>query len=485
MKSLITKRVEIGLWILFLGLTLAVRYYFVHFFPVYIWSKDSSSYVDTAFQWINSGVWETDIRRGPIYSFFVGFILKIIPHLSAVMIAQHILGAIAIILAVILFCRLYPSNTKWLILLCGMAYGLYELPLYLEHLIRNETLLFVFATGSLGAWAMAIHSPSPSQWLFVSGLSAALLTLTKNLFLPFPFLVIALLLYLRVREKKEKRPFWLPTLAFIGSFLLPYLVVYLQHSAAPDKTERSSYAGVQFYGRVAQWTYLEGGLYPEIKTLIREPVQIYRTFKKPDNNVVIKKLIVPVIEEHMKTQGKGFSEVDRICRNLAFEAIRKNPGPFAKQVLNDLYKLHFRCGYQTRLLKTHDLRDLIEDMEQIQRPDPMMHYDETLKTLQEKVQADNFSTYYRFAKMAWLFEIFPPAFLTTLLLPLLFFLDRTPMRLFWLTLAGVWFFNIILLATVGRPLNRYFVPLSPIMFWTLTGSLAWLWQQRLRFQKSS
>ncbi|MBX7158454.1 MAG: glycosyltransferase family 39 protein [Verrucomicrobiae bacterium] len=481
MKTLLAKRVEIALWILFLGCALAVRYYLIHFFPVYIWSKDSSSYVDTAFQWIHTGVWETDIRRGPIYSLFIGLILKIAPNLSAIMIAQHILGAIAIILAVALFCRLYPSDTRWIILLCGAAYGLYELPLYLEHLIRNETLLLIFATGALGAWAMALHSTHPSRWLLISGLSAGLLTLTKNIFLPFPFLVITVLFYLHF---KNKRTLVLSTFAFIGSFLLPYLAVYLQHSSAPDKTERSSYAGVQFYGRVAQWTYLEGGLYPEIKTLIHEPVETYRKFKKPDNNVVIKKLIVPVIEEHLKTQGKGFSEVDRICRNLAFEAIRKNPGLFTKQVLNDLYKLHFRCGYQSRLLKTNDLRDLIDDMEQISRPDPMMHYNTVMQTLHNKVEANNFSGYYRFIKMSWLFEIFPPAFLTTLLLPLLFFFDRTPMRLFWLTVAGVWFFNIILLATVGRPLNRYFVPLAPLMFWTLTGTLIWLWQQRFRFQKS-
>ncbi|MEZ5405075.1 MAG: hypothetical protein R3F23_02520 [Verrucomicrobiia bacterium] len=482
MKTPLAKRVEITLWILFLGCTLAVRYYFIHFFPTYIWSKDSSSYVDTAFQWINSGVWETDIRRGPVYSLFVGLILKIVPNLSAIMIAQHILGAIAIILAVVLFCRIYPSDTRWLILLCGAAYGLYELPLYLEHLIRNETLLLIFATGALGAWTMALHSLHPSRWLLISGLSAGLLTLTKNIFLPFPFLVITVLLYLRF---KNKRTFLLPALAFIGSFFLPYIAVYFQHSSAPDKTERSSYAGVQFYGRVAQWTYLEGGLYPEIKTLIRKPVETYRKFKKLDNNVVIKKLIVPVIEEHLKTQGKGFTEVDRICLNLAFEAIRKNPGLFTKQVLNDLYKLHFRCGYQSRLLKAHDLRDLIEDMEQISRPDPMMDYDATMQTLHQQVEVNNFSSYYRFIKMAWLFEIFPPALLTTLLLPLLFFFDRTPMRFFWLTVAGVWFFNIILLATVGRPLNRYFVPLAPLMFWTLTGALIWLWQQRFRFQKSS
>ena len=459
------------LWLMLISLTFAVRYYFVQFLPTYLWSKDSSSYLDTSFQWIHTGLWQIDIRRGPIYSFFAGLILKAIPNLSAVMIVQHVLGALSILVAVALLCRLYSKNKHWLILICGFAYALYELPLYLEHLIRNETLLLFFGTIALSAWALALNSNYSIFWLSISGLTLALFNLTKNLFLPMPFLVLGIIFYQKI---KYQTPFWKPVAFFLSALLIPYLFVNFQNRSNLSQTEQSSYAGVQLYGRVAQWTYLEGGKYLDIKELIREPVKKYQTFKKLDNNVVIKKLIVPVIETHLKQQGLGFSEVNRVCRDLAFEAITKHPQLFAKQVLADLYKIHFQSGYRVRLLKTNDLRDLIDDMQQIPNPDPLMHHTEVVTTLQKITNNETFLPYYRWVKCAWLFEFLPPVFLTTALLPFLFWIEPTPRKYFWLTLGGLWYFNIFLLATVGRPLNRYFVPLAPIMFWTLTGTLLWV-----------
>lgn len=486
MKEAFRKYHTALLWLILIGLVFTVRYYLIQLLPVYLWSKDSSSYLDTSFQWVHTGLWQTDIRRGPIYSFFVGVILKIIPDLSTVMIVQHIIGGLSIIAAVALFYRLYPRKIHWLILICGLAYALYELPLYLEHLIRNETLLLFFGTIALSAWALALNtsftSPWSIFWLILSGLSLALFNLTKSLFLPMPFLVLGIIIYQKI---KHGTPLWKPSIAFLSALLIPYLIVNVQRSSDPSKTEQSSYAGVQLYGRVAQWTYLEGGKYPEIKPLIREPVKTYQTFDKLDNNVVIKKLIVPVIENYFKQKGLGFAQVDRVCRDLAFEAIAKNPGAFTQQVLTDLYKIHFRSGYQVRLLKPNDLRDLIDDMQQISHPDPLMHHSEVITTLQKKANKETFAPYYRWVKCAWLFEFIPPIFLTSLLLPLLLFLDHSRRKLFWLTLAGLWFFNILLLATVGRPLNRYFVPLSPIMFWTLTGSLIWILNKIKRWKEPS
>ena len=43
--------------------------------------------------------------------------------------------------------------------------------------------------------------------------------------------------------------------------------------------------------------------------------------------------------------------------------------------------------------------------------------------------------------------------------------------------AASWWFLIVLLCTVGRPLSRYLLAVVPVMFWTLgfRVALAWNW----------
>ena len=41
--------------------------------------------------------------------------------------------------------------------------------------------------------------------------------------------------------------------------------------------------------------------------------------------------------------------------------------------------------------------------------------------------------------------------------------------------AASWWFLIVLLCTVGRPLSRYLLPVIPVMFWTLGSAVALAW----------
>ena len=41
--------------------------------------------------------------------------------------------------------------------------------------------------------------------------------------------------------------------------------------------------------------------------------------------------------------------------------------------------------------------------------------------------------------------------------------------------AASWWFLIVLLCTVGRPLSRYLLPVVPLMFWTLGSAVALAW----------
>jgi hypothetical protein len=62
-------------------------------------------------------------------------------------------------------------------------------------------------------------------------------------------------------------------------------------------------------------------------------------------------------------------------------------------------------------------------------------------------------------------------FITTLLIPLFIWLSSGAERLWWLGLATLWGFTLALLCTVGRPMDRYLLPVLPIMFWSLSHGL--------------
>jgi membrane protein implicated in regulation of membrane protease activity len=52
-------------------------------------------------------------------------------------------------------------------------------------------------------------------------------------------------------------------------------------------------------------------------------------------------------------------------------------------------------------------------------------------------------------------------------------------REFFGGIAILWFANIVLLSTVGRPVERYLMPLVPIMFWAMSGVLIVIWRALL------
>ena len=75
---------------------------------------------------------------------------------------------------------------------------------------------------------------------------------------------------------------------------------------------------------------------------------------------------------------------------------------------------------------------------------------------------------------AWLFAWWPVLW-TSLGVTALAIFQRGKRQLWWITAAVSWWFLIVLLCTVGRPLSRYLMPVVPIMFWTLGTYLAMAW----------
>ena len=491
---------EVLVWAMVVAATVGMRLYLIHLLPVGLWSKDAGSYAYSAFRWIHTGVWETDPRRGPIYSMLIALCGKLWGSIDSLILLQHAMGIVAILLSVFALRLLHGRRALIPLAACGYAYGVYGLPLYLEHLVRNETVLFFCGSVSLVTWLFAIRWRQP-HWLWITGIAAALLTATKNVWLPFPIVFAAgTLWYFR----KEMRLAITQVLIFAVAFGVPYMgaKVFKHRTLGVDRSDEPQ-EGVLLYGRTAQFTDLDGGIDPELKKQIRPEVESYEqeVFRTNpphlNNNEILKKTVVPHLNSILRHEGKTGDDLNRLCRELALEAIRTHPLQYAGQVGRDLLRMHLTSGARYSAPDDAEAESQRSLLLELDTPDPIIHVPEAVAKLDKIIGkpagddsgesprkkarkamkaggAGRFVIYHGLLMSAWLFD-FSPVLLTSLLLPLVFFLSPVPTRAWWLGSAGIWYFTMVLLATVGRPLDRYLIPALPVMFFTLSSAAALAW----------
>ena len=472
--------VEWLLWLAVIGTALGVRLYLIHLLPAALWSKDAGSYATSAFRWVHTGIWETDPRRGPIYSLLIAGCTKVFGSIYAVMVCQHGLGFLAI-LATLVAARIWLGRTAVVpLLLCGFALALFGLPILLEHLIRNESLLFFFGSMAWASWLLALRRQQ-ARWLWITGICSALLTLTKNVYGPFPLLLVAGHLYFfRATLPAAVRQ----VTVFVIAFAIPVIGVKVLNTLTPHNRPPEPQPGILFYGRTAQFTVLEGGRYPELKTAIRTEVEEYRKLPRLDNNIILKHTVVPHLQRILTQQGKLPADLNRLCWELSLEGINANRVAYLKQVINDFQRLLF-TGAKRISSPASDELDGVREMLHRAPQEPLMDVPRTLLAIHSAKAPGHFRIYRAIISLSWLFR-FGAVAITTLLLPWFFWRSESSERLWWLTLAGVWCFTLAMLSTVGRPLDRYLIPVIPVMFWTLTYGFVLLWSHlALRFGPKS
>lgn len=464
---------EFIFWVLLIALAGGIRLYMMDLLPVALWSKDTGSYASTAFEWMRTGNWTTDPRRGPVYSLFIALCLKTGGSVHSIMSAQHLLGFLAVVWAVGCY-RIWLGTTKLAPLMaCGMAYAVYSFPLMLEHTLRNETLLFFFSSIALGAWLLALQR-NQDHWLWLAGISSALLSLTKNVFAPFPLIVIAGAIYLhREQLKRAAKPIGI----FVLAFLIPVAAEKVFTKFAGPTLPPEPQAGILFYGRTAQFTVLDGGIHPELKEKIRRDVEDYRKLPKLDNNIILKRTVVPELWRLLKEQGKTPSDLNRLCWELGMEAVNANRLAYAKQIGRDFVHLVTLSLKSVKVPSRGDLTDNVKLYENLSTTEPLLDLAPCLKGLELGMQPGHFKTFRDWVSLAWLFRFFP-MLLTTLLLPVFFFRAKDDAtRVWWAGTLVLWLFTITLLSTVGRPLDRYLIPVLPILFWTLSSCIIAVWNR--------
>jgi hypothetical protein len=469
---------EIALWLVFAAVVIGIRVYLWHLLPAYFWSDDGNSYAHAAFYWLDKGEMIFDGRRGPTYTLLIAVALKVFGAVKGVIWLQHGLDALAI-LGIVGVARWWCGRIAVIpLFVCGIALAIYGLPLHLGHLIRNETLLFVFSAIAFSAWALALKSDR-LIWFFVAALATALLAMTKNVFVAFPP-VLALGVFVYAKSG------WLPRLLrlaiIVAGLVLPSVALKIHNATSRHVAEPEPQAGVLFFGRTGQWTKLDGGIEPELKEVIRQDIEDYRRLPKLDNNILLKRTAVPHLWQALQARGESLTDLDRLCRRFAVEAVRDQPQAFARQVWSDLVQLHLRAGVKNEFPSDKQVIDARKSLRELQRQrdlHPAMEADAMDAILAARIEGDPFRLFHYCLNRAWLFQGFPVLF-TTCALPVMLIFTRGRTRFFFLGVAAVWFSNMLLLSTVGRPLERYLMPLVPLMFWTLSGIFILAWSALLR-----
>ncbi|MCE9609054.1 MAG: glycosyltransferase family 39 protein [Chthoniobacter sp.] len=462
---------EVMSWILLVAVIVAARVYMAQLLPGYLWSKDSRGYAGAAVLWLDRGHWESDPKRGPVYSLLIAACLKMFGTFDSVVILQHLIGGLLVLGSAVTLRMMCGRRAHWPVIACGLALAVYGQQLFLERLIRNDLLLYAFAFIAFAAWCRALERPARG-WLFVCGASAALLALSRNVLAPFPVVVLAALIW---HTRGTPRVAALSVAAFLAGFSLPLVGAKIFRQLTIHDRPPQPQPGAMLFARVAQFTVLDGGIEPEVKALIRSDIETYRKRTRLDNNEILVRTAVPRMRNYYDTLGKTPGELDALCWRLATEAIRAHPGLYARQCGQDFLKVQFHLGTSATNPTSGDIRAACKSLSN-ETGWPLLRAAEIARRLEPAFHNSHLARYKRMNERAWLFAWWPVLW-TSLGVTALAIFQRGKMQLWWITSAVSWWFLIVLLCTVGRPLSRYLMPVVPIMFWTLGSgvSLAWNW----------
>lgn len=487
--------VEAAVWTLLAAIAIGLRLYVALHLPTYLWTRDSGSYVAPALDWLETGRWVTNPRRGPVYSLAIAGVLQAGGSFLTLVNLQAALGLVTTGLAVAFARWRLGRAAFWPVAFCALFFVGYPMPIYLERLIRNETLLIFFATLCFGAWRVALDPERRVRtrvgWTLLGGLAGGFMHLLKGIFPILPLLVIATLAW-----QNRRRPALaiLLSACFAGPFVAPKMASKLYDRASGTGRPAEPEDGIMFFARTAQWTVLEGGFEPAIKAQVRPQLERYmeryQRTGKLDNNEIIKRTTVPSLKTILGRERPGFTPADlnRFCWRLGAEAVWHHPGVYLWQMVRDFCYLNFITAHRFQEFRPREVREAARDASRYfaangegRGETPARAFD--LPRMNGTIEAtlerrglrgfDRWNDFWRYAR------VLSPVFLCGVLLPALVYFTRREERWHWMAVAVLWFYYLALLSTVGRPLDRYLMPLVPVGFWVLCTALAIGWE-RLR-----
>ena len=472
---------ELAVWFLVCLAIAWPRILLWNLLPAYLWSGDSEGYALPAICLVDRGEWLPSDKRGAVYPLFLAATLAA-GDLNLSVIIQHIVGGATVLgCGIALRLVLGPASLLPVAWATG-SFGRYNLLIYLEHLIRNETVLFLLSSACLALLLLAHHKQSRG-WFTASGILAGLQHLTKPIMPLFlPAAIVSILLRRDwPRTWRLRSSLWLA-----GGFALHALVGFLSARLAARPVTPDPQSGKLLYARVAQWTVLDEGPHREIKDAIRTDIESYRQLGRRETNLILNRPAVPKIEAIVRSLGGDKREIHRVCQALAFEAIARNRAAFVQQIGSDLVSWHTEQGFKTKVPKASYLieqaKELRDDAGQLPARAKAL---ETVKLYTERASRNHFDPFHNLCLKSTFFEhpIFgrrgSPVLACSVALPIVLLIIGRQLRPAFAVFFVLWWSGLLILSTVGRPMDRYLLPLCPIIFFTLASLIAVAWMKLL------
>ncbi len=292
---------------------------------------DSESYLAPAFELARGMGFDLSLKRTPAYP---GLLALVIggwsEDLRSAMLAQHLLGLLTALLTFLLGRLTFGWPTG---LLAGLMVALNGALILTEHSVMTEALFIPLIVGSLAAIAAALQAGR--WWLFLAtGLLVGAATLTRpvaQVLVP----VIPLAILISERDVNRSVPRIAAAVAGLALMLLPWML----HSASQHDSPTVGSLGQTLVGRTARhdrgaFVYYD----PAIHDLDPDEARLHarQVLQEAADRGSSGKAIHTRLRREL---GLSAAETDRLMRELAIEAIARQPGYYLQGTLQRLVRL--------------------------------------------------------------------------------------------------------------------------------------------------
>jgi 4-amino-4-deoxy-L-arabinose transferase-like glycosyltransferase len=426
--------------------------------PVFA-TGDSEGYLAPGYALARGVEFDLASKRTPAYPWLVAFaIVAGGEDLRSLLAVQHTLGVLTAGLTFALgrLCFTPAGLGRTVGLIAGLFVALNGALVLSEHTVMTEALFTPLIVGTLTALVAGLRG-SNLLWFGVAGLLLGLSTLTRPVAQALiPVVPLVILLVART---------WRPTLVrsavVLGAFGL-VMAPWMIRSAVEQDTASVGSLGQSLIGRTARhdrgaWTYYDPALHADEPT---DRVQARKILQQAADNGSSGKSIHTRLRREL---GLTPAEADRLMRNLAIEAILRQPSYYVQGTIQRFVRM--ADGSVERL---RDARNVADTARERWEDEPSKHL------LQPATPAED-----RAAPIATaLTSIWQPGYVGPVI-PLLAVLgtivslirpDWRPAVALGLAATALLFISAALVGNV----SRYRYPADPLMAVLAVGALAWL-----------
>ncbi|MCC7367655.1 MAG: glycosyltransferase family 39 protein [Chloroflexi bacterium] len=307
---------------------LGMRLAFLLRAPVFI-IGDSENYFWPGYQLAREIGFDLELRRTPGYPLFIALVVRSVGEdLAALALVQHLLGVLLCLIVATLAVRYWG---RWTGLLAGLLVGLSGPLLVAEQYVMAETLFIPLASVAVGWLALTLERP---RWwsLFAGGLliGAAALTRPVGLVLAVAVvLTVPVAVWLRQRASapssslgRQVRAVMPPCVgliaALIGGVALVWVPWMLRNAAVHGSFSAEGNAGQTLVGRAMRH---DKGFAFENPSDPDPARQRAREIMRGGRGGFVS----PVRDRIKRDLGLNDAEANRLMRDLALEAILRQP----------------------------------------------------------------------------------------------------------------------------------------------------------------